>query len=80
MLRALLSWMDKCTASTARLLGLGTMWGSGLRNDGGCTHAPLLGMHNRLETVVLCILQIIMAVGKYFSVWIRKLSRLLKPA
>ena len=63
-----------------RAVRTGDRVGKRIENVGGCTHAPLLCMHNRWETVVLCILHILMAVGKYLSVWIRKRSRLLKPA
>ena len=54
--------------------------GKRIDNVVGCTHALLLCMQNRWETVVLCISHNLMAVGKYLSVWIRKCSRLLKPA
>ena len=63
-----------------RAVRTGDRVGKRIDNVGGCTHAPLLCMHNRWETVVLCILHMVMAVGKYLSVWIRKRSRLLKPA
>ena len=53
--------------------------GKRIENVGGCKHAPLLSIHDSWETLVLCILHILMAVGKYLSVWIRKQSRLLKP-
>ena len=50
------------------------------RSSFSCTHAPLLCMDIRSETVVLCILHLLMAVGKYLSVRICKRSQLLKPA
>ena len=63
-----------------RAVTTGDRAGKRIENVGDCMHAPLLCMHNRWETVVLCILHILMAVGKYLSVLNRKRSRLLKPA
>ena len=54
--------------------------GKQIENAGGCTLAPLLCIQDHWETVVLCILHILMAVGKYLSVWICRRSHLLKPA
>ena len=51
-----------------------------IENVGGSMHASLLCMHNRWETVVMCILHNLMAFGKYLSVWICKRSHLWKPA
>ena len=51
-----------------RAVRMGDRVGKRIENVGGSTHAPLLCMHNRCETVVLCILHILMAVGKYSSV------------
>ena len=63
-----------------RAVRTGVRVGKQIENAGGCTLAPLLCIHNHWETVVLCILHILMAVGKYLSVWIRRCSHLLKPA
>ena len=62
-----------------RVVRTGDRVGKWIENVGGCTYAPLQCMHNRWQTVVLCILHILMAVRKYLSVCIRKRSRLLKP-
>ena len=63
-----------------RTVSTGNRVGKRIENVGRCTHAPLLCIHNRWQTVVLCFLHILMAVEKYLSVWMRKRSRLLKPA
>ena len=63
-----------------RVVRTGDHVGKRIENVGCCTHAPLLCMHNHWKNVVLCILHILMAVGNHLSVWIRKRSRLLKPA
>ena len=63
-----------------RAVRTGDSVGKRFENVGGCMHAPLLCMHNRWETVVLCFCHILMAVGKYWSIWIRKRSRFLEPA
>ena len=51
-----------------RAVRKGDCVGKQIENVGGCTHAPLLCIHNHWETVVSCILHNLMAVGKYLSV------------
>ena len=63
-----------------RAVRTGDRVGKRIENVGGCTHRPLLCMHNRWETVVLCILHILSVVGKYLSIWTRERSHLLRPA
>ena len=47
-----------------RAVRTGDHVGKRIENVGGCTHGTLLCMHSRWETVVLCILHILMALEK----------------
>ena len=54
--------------------------GKKLTSVGGCVSKPLLKVGDRYIAVVLCILHLLMCVGKYLMVFIRRQAKKLKPA